>query len=96
MVDFVQNLAKVLSTQRKIIGAKNDFREWKCNVCGLIFSNRKKLQEHKHEMNHIKTSQDVLAENPICPFCGAEHKLQYSMTLHQFYETCYVRKDPFK
>lgn len=47
-------------------------------------------------MNHIKTSQDVLAENPICPFCGAEHKLQYSMTLHQFYETCYVRKDPFK
>lgn len=59
---------------------------WKCPYCNKVFESRRKLQDHQKETNH-KTERNKIysipSENPICPFCGEEHKLKHAMTLHQ-------------
>ena len=59
---------------------------WKCPYCNEVFESRRKLQDHQKETNH-KTERNKIysipSENPICPFCGEEHKLKHAMTLHQ-------------
>ena len=82
---FCSKSCKCAFNAKKRHWSKNDNREWKCGVCGLTFSSRRKLKEHQHETNHLLDNSHMIAkaENPICPFCGEIHETKQGMIIHQ-------------
>ena len=79
---FCSKSCKCAFNAKKNHWSKETKHDWECPQCHQKFDTRKKLKEHQKETNHKFSSQKLLSKNPICPFCGTEHKLQYAMTLH--------------